>query len=291
MQGYTESKPVSIGSVTIGGGGPLALIAGPCVIEERDSLLLTARLIARTATEFGIPAVFKASFDKANRMSLDSYRGPGLIKGLELLAEVKRETGLPVVTDLHTPEQAAPVAAVADLLQIPAFLCRQTDLLVAAARTGKPILIKKGQFLAPEDMATVVEKAAGAAGLLLAERGTSFGYHRLVVDMRSLAIMRSFGWPIVFDATHSVQLPGGAGSSSGGEREYIAPLSRAAAAAGIDALFVEVHPNPAEAKSDRDTQLPLTDLPTLLKQVLAVEAARRAVLTCPPAARREGSPQ
>ena len=291
MQGYTESKPVSIGSVTIGGGGPLALIAGPCVIEDHDSLLLTARLVARTAAEFGIPAVFKASFDKANRMSLDSYRGPGMEKGLELLAEVKRETGLPVVTDLHTPEQAAPVATVADLLQIPAFLCRQTDLLIAAARTGKPILIKKGQFMAPEDMATVVEKAAGAAGLLLAERGTSFGYHRLVVDMRSLALMRSFGWPVVFDATHSVQLPGGAGSSSGGEREFVAPLSRAAAAVGIDALFVEVHPNPAEAKSDRDTQLPLADLPTLLKQVLAVEAARRAVLACPPALRREGSPQ
>jgi 2-dehydro-3-deoxyphosphooctonate aldolase (KDO 8-P synthase) len=278
MQQYPLSKPVPIGPVTIGGGGPLALIAGPCVIEERDSLLLTARLVARTAAEFGIPAVFKASFDKANRMSLDSYRGPGLEKGLELLAEVKRETGLPVVTDIHTPDQAAPVAAVVDLLQIPAFLCRQTDLIVAAAETGKPILMKKGQFMAPEDMGPVVAKAAGAAGLLLAERGSAFGYHRLVVDMRSLAIMRTFGWPVVFDVTHSVQLPGGSGASSGGEREFIAPLSRAAAAAGIDALFVEVHPNPAEAKSDRDTQLPIADLPTLLKQVLAVEAARRAIV-------------
>lgn len=278
MQQYPLSKPVPIGPVTIGGGGPLALIAGPCVIEERDSLLLTARLVARTAAEFGIPAVFKASFDKANRMSLDSYRGPGLERGLELLAEVKRETGLPVVTDIHTPDQAAPVAAVVDLLQIPAFLCRQTDLIVAAAETGKPILMKKGQFMAPEDMGPVVAKAAGAAGLLLAERGSAFGYHRLVVDMRSLAIMRTFGWPVVFDVTHSVQLPGGSGASSGGEREFIAPLSRAAAAAGIDALFVEVHPNPAEAKSDRDTQLPIADLPTLLKQVLAVEAARRAIV-------------
>ena len=278
MQQYPLSKPVPIGPVTIGGGGPLALIAGPCVIEERDSLLLTARLVARTAAEFGIPAVFKASFDKANRMSLSSYRGPGMEKGLELLAEVKRETGLPVVTDIHTPDQAAPVAAVVDLLQIPAFLCRQTDLIVAAAETGKPILMKKGQFMAPEDMGPVVAKAAGAAGLLLAERGSAFGYHRLVVDMRSLAIMRTFGWPVVFDVTHSVQLPGGSGASSGGEREFIAPLSRAAAAAGIDALFVEVHPNPAEAKSDRDTQLPIADLPTLLKQVLAVEAARCAIV-------------
>ena len=278
MQQYPLSKPVPIGPVTIGGGGPLALIAGPCVIEERDSLLLTARLVARTAAEFGLPVVFKASFDKANRMSLDSYRGPGLEKGLGLLAEVKHETGLPVVTDIHTPDQAAPVAAVVDLLQIPAFLCRQTDLIVAAAETGKPILMKKGQFMAPEDMGPVVAKAAGAAGLLLAERGSAFGYHRLVVDMRSLAIMRTFGWPVVFDVTHSVQLPGGSGASSGGEREFIAPLSRAAAAAGIDALFVEVHPNPAEAKSDRDTQLPIADLPTLLKQVLAVEAARRAIV-------------
>jgi 2-dehydro-3-deoxyphosphooctonate aldolase (KDO 8-P synthase) len=278
MQQYPLSKPVPIGPVTIGGGGPLALIAGPCVIEERDSLLLTARLVARTAAEFGLPVVFKASFDKANRMSLDSYRGPGLEKGLGLLAEVKHETGLPVVTDIHTPDQAAPVAAVVDLLQIPAFLCRQTDLIVAAAETGKPILVKKGQFMAPEDMGPVVAKAAGAAGLLLAERGSAFGYHRLVVDMRSLAIMRTFGWPVVFDVTHSVQLPGGSGASSGGEREFIAPLSRAAAAAGIDALFVEVHPNPAEAKSDRDTQLPIADLPTLLKQVLAVEAARRAIV-------------
>jgi 2-dehydro-3-deoxyphosphooctonate aldolase (KDO 8-P synthase) len=278
MHHHLLTKSVSVGAVTIGGGGALALIAGPCVIEERDSLLLTARLVARIAAEFGLPVVFKASFDKANRMSLDSYRGPGLEKGLELLAEVKRETGLPVVTDIHTPDQAAPVAAVVDLLQIPAFLCRQTDLIVAAAETGKPILMKKGQFMAPEDMGPVVAKAAGAAGLLLAERGSAFGYHRLVVDMRSLAIMRTFGWPVVFDVTHSVQLPGGSGASSGGEREFIAPLSRAAAAAGIDALFVEVHPNPAEAKSDRDTQLPIADLPTLLKQVLAVEAARRAIV-------------
>ncbi len=289
MNQYLQTKPVVVGSVTIGGGGPLALIAGPCVIEDRDRLLLIARLVARTATEFGIPAIFKASFDKANRMSLDSYRGPGMEKGLALLAEVKQETGLPIVTDIHTPEQAAPVAEVADLLQIPAFLCRQTDLLVAAAKTGKPLLIKKGQFMAPEDMATAVGKAAGAAGLLLAERGTSFGYHRLVVDMRSLEILRGFGWPIVFDATHSVQLPGGAGSSSGGEREFVAPLSRAAAAVGIDALFVEVHPDPAAAKSDRDTQLPIADLPTLLKEVLAVDAARRAILVGPSPSQQKGS--
>jgi 2-dehydro-3-deoxyphosphooctonate aldolase (KDO 8-P synthase) len=203
-------------------------------------------------------------------------------EGLAILGEVKGETGLPVVTDIHAPEQAARAAEVVDLLQIPAFLCRQTDLVVAAAATGKPLLIKKGQFMAPEDMGPIVEKAAGVGGVLLGERGTTFGYHNLVVDMKGLAGMRRFGWPVVFDATHSVQLPGAAGGASGGQREFVAPLARAAAGAGIDALFVEVHPDPAQAKSDSDTQLPLAELPELLKQVLAVDAARRAVM--------EGSP-
>jgi len=282
MAGYQVSREVRVGSAAIGGGGPLALIAGPCVIEGREMALEIARLVARVSEEFGIPAVFKASFDKANRQSLDSFRGLGMEEGLAILGEVKGETGLPVVTDIHAPEQAARAAEVVDLLQIPAFLCRQTDLVVAAAATGKPLLIKKGQFMAPEDMGPIVEKAAGVGGVLLGERGTTFGYHDLVVDMKGLAGMRRFGWPVVFDATHSVQLPGAAGGASGGQREFVAPLARAAAGAGIDALFVEVHPDPAQAKSDRETQLPLAELPELLKQVLAVEAARRAVM--------EGSP-
>jgi len=283
MESYQLSREVTVGSAVIGGGQPLCLIAGPCVIEDHAMTVEIARLIAVVAAEFGIPAVFKASFDKANRMSLGSYRGPGMEAGLATLAEVRERTGLPVVTDIHEPRQAEPVAKVVDMLQIPAFLCRQTDLVVAAAATGKPLLVKKGQFMAPEDMAPVVEKAAGARGLLLADRGTAFGYHRLVVDMRSFEVMRRFGWPVVFDATHAVQLPGGAGASSSGEREFVPVLARAAAGAGIDALFVEVHPDPSKAKSDRETQLPLVDLPALLKQVLAVDAARRAVM--------EGSPE
>jgi 2-dehydro-3-deoxyphosphooctonate aldolase (KDO 8-P synthase) len=284
MGEYPLSREVAVGSAIVGGGQPLCLIAGPCVIEDHAMTIEIARLVALTAAEFGIPAIFKASFDKANRMSFSSYRGPGMESGLATLAAVKDKTGLPVVTDIHEPAQAAPVAEVVDMLQIPAFLCRQTDLVVAAAATGKPLLIKKGQFMPPEDMGPVVEKAAGraspagAAGMLLAERGTAFGYHRLVVDMRSLRVLRQFGWPVVFDATHSVQLPGGAGTASGGEREFVPVLARAAAGAGIDALFVEVHPDPSKARSDRDTQLPLVELPTLLKQVLAVDAARRAVM-------------
>jgi len=280
MTDHISTKPVLVGPVTIGGDAPLALIAGPCVLQSRELALHIAQAIARIGGEFRIPVIFKASFDKANRMSLDSFRGPGLEEGLAILRAVKEETGLPVDTDLHEAGQAAPVAEVADLLQIPALLCRQTDLVVAAAKTGKPLLIKKGQFMAPEDMGPIVAKAtaSGNGGMLLCERGTSFGYHRLVVDMRGLAIMRSSGWPVVFDATHSVQLPGGAGSASGGEREFVAPLARAAAAAGIDALFVETHPDPASAGSDPDTQIPLADLPALVKHVLAIAAARRAIM-------------
>jgi len=285
MADYQVSREVRVGSAVVGGGGPLALIAGPCVIEGREMALEIARLVARVAEEFGIPAIFKASFDKANRMSLDSFRGPGMKEGLEILGAVKAETGLPVVTDVHSGTQAEPVAEVVDLLQIPAFLCRQTDVVVAAAETGKPLLIKKGQFMAPEDMGAIVGKATanGEGGVLLAERGTTFGYHNLVVDMKGLSAMRRFGWPVVFDATHAVQLPGGAGGSSGGQREFIPTLARAAAGAGVEALFVEVHPDPTQAKSDRDTQLPLAELPELLKQVLAVDGARRAVM--------EGSPE
>jgi 2-dehydro-3-deoxyphosphooctonate aldolase (KDO 8-P synthase) len=213
-------------------------------------------------------------------MGLGSFRGPGLSEGLSILEAVKNETGLPIDTDIHEARQAEIAAQVADVLQIPALLCRQTDLVVAAARTGKPVLIKKGQFMAPQDMAPIVAKAtaSGRGGVLLAERGAAFGYHNLVVDMRSLPAMRALGWPVVFDATHSVQLPGAAGAASGGERQFIAPLARAAAAAGIDALFLEVHPNPEEAGSDKQTQLPLAELPALLAQVLAIDAARRAVM-------------
>jgi 2-dehydro-3-deoxyphosphooctonate aldolase (KDO 8-P synthase) len=278
-----SGRLVRVGDVSIGEGRPLALIAGPCVIESRESLLAIAEKLKKIAGERGIPFIFKASYDKANRSSIHSYRGPGLEDGLAMLDEVKKCYGLPVLSDVHQVEEAGPAAEVLDVLQIPAFLCRQTDLVIAAAATGRPLLIKKGQFMAPEDMAPVVEKAAGARGLLLADRGTAFGYHRLVVDMRSFEVMRRFGWPVVFDATHAVQLPGGAGASSGGEREFVPVLARAAAGAGIDALFVEVHPDPSKAKSDRETQLPLVDLPGLLKQVLAVDAARRAVM--------EGSPE
>jgi 2-dehydro-3-deoxyphosphooctonate aldolase (KDO 8-P synthase) len=285
MSNEITARHVSIGPVTIGGDAPLALIAGPCVLQSRDLALHIAQALAKIGREFRLPVIFKASSDKANRMSLESFRGPGLEEGLAILKAVKEETGLLVDTDIHAPEQAEPAAAVADLLQIPALLCRQTDLVIAAAKTGKPLLIKKGQFMAPEDMAPIVAKAAasGSGGVLLCERGTTFGYHNLVVDMRGLAVMRSLGWPVVFDATHSVQLPGAAGDASGGQREFVAPLARAAAAVGIDALFVETHPDPASAGSDRDTQIPLAELPALLKQVLAIAGARRAIM--------EGSPE
>jgi len=280
MRDHMTARPVTIGPARIGASAPLALIAGPCVIESREMALEIARIVKQVAEEFGVSAIFKASFDKANRQSLDSFRGPGLEEGLAILAAVKTATGLPVMTDTHETVQVGPAAEVVDLIQIPAYLCRQTDLVVAAARTGKPILIKKGQFMAPEDMGAIVAKAAasGAAGILLCERGTSLGYHNLVVDMRGLAVMREFGWPVVYDATHSVQLPGAGGGMSGGQPEFIAPLARAAAAVGIDALFVEVHPDPTQARSDPATQLPLEQLPRLLTQVLAVDAARRAIM-------------
>ncbi|MBM4041423.1 MAG: 3-deoxy-8-phosphooctulonate synthase [Planctomycetes bacterium] len=258
--------------VEAGGRGPLLLIAGPCVIESaRQCHTLAARLKA-IAAEAGMPLVFKASFDKANRSSAASYRGPGLEKGLAILAEVKARHGVPILTDIHESHQAAPVAEVADVLQIPAFLCRQTDLIQAAARTGRVVNLKKGQFLAPDDMSNAVAKAvaAGAKGIILTERGTSFGYHNLVVDMRSLAILARLGWPVVFDATHSVQLPGGAGTHSGGQREFVPVLVRAAAAVGIDGLFLEVAVNPATAKSDAANSLPIRELAALLKVAGAV---------------------
>lgn len=269
----------AVGPLTIGPGRPLALIAGPCVIESAERTLRIAERLAALAARLELPLIFKASFDKANRTSLDSYRGPGLEAGLAVLRRVHDVTGLPVTTDVHELGQCAPAADVVDLVQIPAFLCRQTDLLVAAARTGKPVHVKKGQFVAPEDMRHVVGKltAAGAAGILLAERGTTFGYHNLVVDMRSLDLLRELGWPVVFDGTHSVQRPSAAGGTSGGERRLVAPLCRAAVAVGVDALFLEVHDQPDEALCDGPNMLPLDDLEGLMVNLLRIrEAAHRA---------------
>jgi 2-dehydro-3-deoxyphosphooctonate aldolase (KDO 8-P synthase) len=267
--------PVELAPGVTAGGGPLVLIAGPCVLEDRDFTLRMAEEIKQVAASHGLDLVFKSSFDKANRSSTASVRGPGLEDGLALLAEVRSSVGVPVLTDIHESWQAGPVAEAVDVLQIPAFLCRQTDLLLAAAATGKAVNVKKGQFLAPADMANVVAKleAGGTRKIMLTERGASFGYNNLVVDFRSLPQLRALGYPVCFDATHSVQLPGGLGVSSGGQREFIPPLARAAAAVGIDALFVEVHENPDVAPSDGPNMLTLTGLDQLLGEVLAVRAA------------------
>jgi 2-dehydro-3-deoxyphosphooctonate aldolase (KDO 8-P synthase) len=261
---------IEISGKTIGSpDSPLAIFAGPCVIESEELCLLIARTMKRLCAERGLTYVFKASFDKANRTSDSSFRGFGLEKGVQVLAKVKQEIGVPVMTDVHEPDQCAKVATVCDILQIPAFLCRQTNLLLAAAETGKIINIKKGQFLAPWDMKNVVDKMrhAGAENVLVCERGVSFGYNTLVVDMRSLAIMKEFGQPVVFDGTHSVQQPGGLGSSSGGQRQFIPHLVRAAIATGcVDALFLETHPDPDNALSDAATMHPLDQMPLLLSQ-------------------------
>jgi 2-dehydro-3-deoxyphosphooctonate aldolase (KDO 8-P synthase) len=264
--------------VTVGAGHPLALIAGPCVIESPEHLLAMASAVRDVAAVHGLPVIFKASFDKANRTSLSSYRGPGLAEGLAALAEVKRVTGLPVLTDVHEPGQAEAAAAVVDVLQVPAFLCRQTDLLLACGRTGKPVNVKKGQFMAPHDMGNVVEKvrSTGNANVTLTERGASFGYNNLVVDLRALAIMRRFA-PVVFDVTHSLQLPGGLGNATAGAKEFFLVLARGAVAAGCDALFVEVHDDPQHARSDPQTQLDLSEFSELLRQVSAIRAACEAL--------------
>lgn len=270
------SREVPVGSVILGGGNPLVLIAGPCVIEsERDTLEIARRLKEITAAA-GVPLIFKASYDKANRTSIRSFRGPGPERGLRVLMRVREDLGVPVLSDVHETDQVYEAGQVLDVLQIPAFLCRQTDLVVAAARTGKVVNVKKGQFLAPRDMKNVIEKilSVGNENILLTERGISFGYNNLVVDFRSLVIMAELGYPVVFDATHSVQIPAGAGTASGGNREFIAPLSRAAVAVGCDALFVEVHPDPDKALSDGPNSLKLEDLPDLLRQVKAIAAAR-----------------
>lgn len=269
------TREVPVGPVRIGGNNPLALIAGPCVIEGEESLIEVAEQLLEICTKVGIPLVLKSSYDKANRTSLKSFRGPGIERGLEILRRVKEKTGLPVLTDVHEVAQVAPAAEVVDALQIPAFLCRQTDLLLAAGHSGRAVNVKKGQFLSPGEIPRVVEKvvSTGNHRLLITERGTSFGYNNLVVDMRALPIMRALGYPVVFDATHSLQLPGGAGVASGGLREYVPHLARAAVAAGCDAIFMEVHPEPDRAPSDGPTMWPLGELESLLEQLKRIEAA------------------
>ncbi len=268
-------RPVAVGSVPIGGGRPLVFIGGTCVIESRDSALRHADAIRRITDRIGMACVYKSSFDKANRTSVHAARGPGLEEGLAILAEVKRQVGVPVVTDVHVAEQAGPVAEVADLLQTPAFLCRQTDFLLAVARAGKPVNVKKGQFLAPWDMGPLLEKLAstGNRELLVTERGASFGYNNLVADMRSLAVLGELGYPVVYDAGHSVQLPGGQGSASSGQRHFIRPLARAAVAVGIDAVFLETHEDPDRALSDGPNSYPLAELPALLAELQRIDAA------------------
>ncbi|GAB6064164.1 3-deoxy-8-phosphooctulonate synthase [Deferrisoma palaeochoriense] len=271
------SGAVRIGPVAVGGGAPLALIAGPCVIESEDLVLRVAEGLSDLCGRLGIPLVFKSSYDKANRTSLDSFRGPGLEEGLRVLERVRAETGLPVLSDVHSADQARAAGEVLDCLQIPAFLCRQTDLLLAAGSTGKPVNVKKGQFLAPEDMEAAARKAlaGGAAGVLLTERGTSFGYRYLVVDFQGLERMKRLGWPVVFDATHSVQQPGALCGRSGGDRSAVPALARAAAAVGVDALFLEVHPDPDRALCDGPNSVALGELEPLLRTVVALDRVRR----------------
>ena len=266
-------KKVKIGNLTVGGGKGLFLLAGPCVIEDPERTLMIGRRTKEICDRLGIPYIFKASFDKANRSSYSSFRGPGLEEGLKILTHIKKELQVPVVSDIHSVEQIEPAAEVLDVLQIPAFLCRQTDLVYGAAKTGKCVNVKKGQFMAPKDMINVLKKMeeAGNENLMLTERGASFGYNNLVVDMRSFPIMRDFGYPVIFDATHSVQLPGGAGTKSSGQREFVPFLSRAAVGAGVDGLFMEVHDNPEEALSDGPNMVCLDDLEAILRDLKAID--------------------
>ncbi len=266
-------KTVRVGDFEIGAGRPLALIAGPCVIESEESALKHAAYLKRTAEKVGVPFIFKSSYDKANRTSLGSYRGPGIEKGLKILARVKKEIGVPVLTDVHEQQQVALAREHVDILQIPAFLCRQTDFVVAVARSGRIVNVKKGQFLAPWDLRQVVEKivSTGNEQVLVTERGVSFGYNNLVADMRSLVVLRELGYPVVFDATHSLQLPGGLGKASGGERKFIPALARAGVAAGTDALFMEVHEDPDRALSDGPNSLPLSEVEGLLRVVKEID--------------------
>ena len=276
-------KPVRIASLSIGGDHPLAFILGPCVIESAAHALEMALAIREISDRCGVPVIFKASYDKANRTSRRSFRGPGLEAGLRILAEVRARTGLPLLTDVHDTDQVAAAAAVVDVLQIPAFLSRQTDLLVAAARTGKAVNLKKGQFLAPTDMRHAIEKvtAEGNESVLVTERGVSFGYHDLVVDMRALPMLRELGYPVVFDVTHSLQLPGAGDGVTAGLAQYIEPMAAAGVAAGVDAIFMEVHDNPAAAKSDAANALRLDRLEALIRKLTRIDAAARDRVPAP----------
>lgn len=272
-----KTREIHIGNLKLGGGHPLFLVAGPCVIESEEACFKCARLVKQVTMEAQMPLIFKASFDKANRSSISSFRGPGLNAGLQVLKAIKQELQLPLLTDIHCISQVEAAAEVVDILQVPALLCRQTDLLVAAGETGKPVNVKKGQFMAPGDMRNIVGKIKSTDNedILLTERGTCFGYHYLINDMRSLPSMRQLGYPVIFDATHSVQLPSGLGNRSSGERDYVPALARAAVAAGIDGLFMEVHPDPDHAFSDGPNMLRVSDMPPLLSMLKKVDAAVR----------------
>ncbi|MBW2681990.1 MAG: 3-deoxy-8-phosphooctulonate synthase [Deltaproteobacteria bacterium] len=275
MQEISVSIETPSGSpIIVGSGQPLLLVGGPCALESEDLARKVAETMQEICGRLGISYVFKASFDKANRTSLSSYRGPGLEEGLATLAKIRQELQVPVISDVHATSQVKAAAEVLDIIQIPAFLCRQTDLLTAAALTGKVVNVKKGQFVSPWDMKNVVDKIRGCGGknLMLVERGASFGYNNLVVDMRSLPIMRSFGCPVIFDGTHSVQLPGGSGGVSGGQREFIEPLAKAAAAVGVDGLFMEIHPDPDKALCDGPNSIPLDDIEKLLKKIIRIHS-------------------
>jgi len=266
---------IMVRNIKIGNNNPLVLIAGPCVIESQTLCLDTAKRIKDITVKLGIPYIFKSSFDKANRMSIESFRGPGIKKGLEVLNKVKQQVKVPILTDVHCVKDMVSAAEVVDIIQIPAFLCRQTDIVLAAARTGKVVNIKKGQFLAPWDILPIIKKveSTGNRKIIITERGVSFGYNNLVTDFRALAIMREFGYPVIYDATHSIQIPGGRGNSSGGERQFVEGLSRAAAAFGCDGLFLEVHPEPDKAACDGPNMISLKSLERLLKQVKSIEEA------------------
>lgn len=276
---FTITRAVRMGTVDIGGNNGLTLIAGPCVIESEKHARFMAENLLRLANDLGMPFVFKSSYDKANRSSLGGFRGPGIKEGLRILAAIKKDLGVPVLSDVHDEAEISAAAEVLDVIQIPAFLCRQTDFLIAAAKSGKPVNIKKGQFMAPWDMGNAAKKVAdsGNPDVILTERGASFGYNNLVADMRSLPIMRSFGTPVVFDATHSVQLPGGKGNCSGGDRDMAIVLARAAVAAGVDGIFLEVHEEPDNAKCDGPNMIPLSGMERLLRCLLAIDAVVKKI--------------
>ena len=269
------TREITIGNRKFGGNNPLFIIAGPCVIESEDVVFYTAEKLKEICRQVELPLVFKSSYDKAKRTSLSSFRGPGIERGLQVLSDVRSRFSIPVISDVHTMEEIKPASQVLDALQIPAFLSRQTDLILAASRTGKPVNIKKGQFLAPWDIKNIIDKftSTGNQDIFITERGTSFGYNNLVVDFRGLSIMRSFGYPLVYDVTHSLQLPGGKGSSSGGQREFAEPLARAAVAAGVDGLFIEVHPEPDRALCDGPNMISIDTMPGLLKMVKSIYKA------------------